>query len=65
MLHRLILVQLTDQEDSFKWRLTPSGLFSVKSMYINFLNDHTVYFKKVFLKEEGTTKGQNFHVVST
>jgi hypothetical protein len=48
MLHRLILVQLTDQEDTFKWNLTTSGIFSVKTMYTDLLNDHTVFSKSIF-----------------
>jgi hypothetical protein len=50
LLHRLILVQLTDIEDSFKWRLTVSSVFSVKSMYIDLLNGHTIFLKKCIWK---------------
>jgi hypothetical protein len=56
MLHRLILVQLTDQEDTFKWNLTTSGIFSVKIMYTDLLNDHTVFLKKVYLEDKGTAE---------
>jgi hypothetical protein len=45
LLHILILVQLTDSDDTFKWNLT-SGIFTVKSMYIDLLNDDTVYLKR-------------------
>jgi hypothetical protein len=48
MLHRLILAQLTDRDDTFKWSLTTSGIFSVKTMYTDLLNDHTVFSKSIF-----------------
>jgi hypothetical protein len=50
LLHRLIVVQLTDNDDIFKWSLTTSGLFSVKSMYLDLLNGHTVYLQKKHLE---------------
>jgi hypothetical protein len=50
LLHRLILVQLTDHDDIFKWRLTTSGRFTVKSMYNDMLNGHTPYLKKYIWK---------------
>jgi hypothetical protein len=46
LLHRLIMVQLNDSEDRFKWNLTASGVFSVKSMYNDLLSGHTVSLKK-------------------
>jgi hypothetical protein len=46
LLHRLILGQLTDHDDIFKWRLTTSDRFTVKSMYNDMLNGHTPYLKK-------------------
>jgi hypothetical protein len=46
LLHRLILVQLNDNEDRFTWNLTESGVFSVKSMYNDLLSGHTVSLKK-------------------
>jgi hypothetical protein len=50
LLHRLIVVQLTDNDDIFKWSLTTSGMFSVKSMYLDLLNGHTVYLQKIHLE---------------
>jgi hypothetical protein len=50
LLHRLILVQLTDMDDVFKWKLSSSGIFTVKSMYTDLLNGHTVYLKKYIWK---------------
>jgi hypothetical protein len=54
MLHQLIRVQLTDQEDTFKWSLTTSGILTVKIMYNDLLNDHTVFLKKIYLEDKGT-----------
>jgi hypothetical protein len=39
-------VSLSNEPDKFKWRLNTSGIFSVKSMYADFLNGHTVFLKK-------------------
>jgi hypothetical protein len=36
-------VQLTNNEDIFKWYLATSGYFIVRSMYGDLLNDHTAY----------------------
>jgi hypothetical protein len=33
LLHRLIDVQLENHDDEFRWRLTQTGEFMVKSMY--------------------------------
>jgi hypothetical protein len=46
----LISVHLTEQEDVFKWGLTVSGIFSVKTMYLDLLNGHTVFLKKYIWK---------------
>jgi hypothetical protein len=47
---RVMLVQRTDSEDTFRWNLTNSGSFTVKSMYLDLLNDHTMYLKKYIWK---------------
>jgi hypothetical protein len=47
---RLMHVQLSDDEDVFWWNLTPSGLFIVKSMYIDLLTGHIVYLKNYIWK---------------
>jgi hypothetical protein len=47
---RLLDVQLTSQPDVFKWGLTKSGLYSVKSMYIDYMDDHTKYLHKYLWK---------------
>jgi hypothetical protein len=50
VLRRLTRVQLSDSEDVFRWSLTLSGLFPVRSMYLDFLNGHTIYLKKYIWK---------------
>jgi hypothetical protein len=46
----LMLVQLTDASDIFRWELTDYGLFTVKSMYLNFMNDRTRFLCKYIWK---------------
>ena len=46
----LMLVSLTDEEDVFKWSLTPTGLFSVKLMYLHYMNGHTPFLRKYLWK---------------
>jgi hypothetical protein len=46
----LLDVQLTSQPDVFKWGLTKSGLYSVKSMHIDYMDDHTKYIHKYLWK---------------
>ena len=43
---RLMGVQLTENSDKFKWNLTASKDFSVKSLYADFMNGHTVFLRK-------------------
>ena len=43
-------IDLTAAPDKFKWRLTFSGLFSVKSLYFDYMNDHTIYLRKYVWK---------------
>jgi hypothetical protein len=50
LVSRLMEVQLTPDQDSFKWNLTTSGVFSVKSMYLDFLNGHTKFLKRYIWK---------------
>jgi hypothetical protein len=39
-------VQLNLEKDNFVWSLTNSGEFTVKSLYLDLLNDDTKYLKK-------------------
>jgi hypothetical protein len=46
LVSRLMNVHLNDEPDRFKWHLTTTGSFSVKSMYADIMNGHTVFLKK-------------------
>jgi hypothetical protein len=50
LLHRLVSIQLSDSEDTFKWGLTASHQFTVKSMYNDLLNENVAYLKKYIWK---------------
>ena len=43
-------VTLSNDEDTFKWKLTPNGVFSVKSMHIDCMNGHTPFLRKYLWK---------------
>lgn len=45
-----MMVNLSDEPDRFVWKLTTYGLFSVKSMYEDLMNDHTPYLRKYLWK---------------
>ena len=47
---RLMQVTLDDVPDYFKWNLTQTGQFTVKSMYEDLMNDHTIYLHKYLWK---------------
>jgi hypothetical protein len=47
---RLMAINLNHEADRFVWKLTDSGLFSVKSIYTDFINGHTVYLKRYIWK---------------
>jgi hypothetical protein len=40
---RLMRISLMDEEDRFVWRLTELRCFTVKSMYVDIMNGHTVF----------------------
>jgi hypothetical protein len=50
LVSRLMEVQLSSDQDFFRWNLTTSGVFSVKSMYLDFMNGHTIFLKKYIWK---------------
>ena len=45
-----MFIQLSQDDDSFTWKLTESGLFSVKSMYADLMNGHTRFLHKYLWK---------------
>jgi hypothetical protein len=50
LVNRLMAVTLSSEQDKFVWSLTTSGAFTVKSMYLDYMNGHTKYFKKFIWK---------------
>jgi hypothetical protein len=43
-------LQLSNENDKFVWSLTTSGVFTVKSMYLDLLDDGTKFLKKYIWK---------------
>jgi hypothetical protein len=43
---RLIVVDLNTEPDKFGWKLTETGLFTVKSMYLDCMNGHARFLRK-------------------
>ena len=43
-------VSISDQQDSFAWKLNSNGKFTVKSMYLDFMSDHTRFLRKYLWK---------------
>ena len=50
MVERLMDIHLTADKDKFSWDRTPSGFFTVKSMYLDLLDDQTKYLRKYIWK---------------
>jgi hypothetical protein len=50
LVQRLMMARLTDDPDNFVWKLTTSGLFTVKSMYADLMNGHMVFLSKYIWK---------------
>jgi hypothetical protein len=46
----LLLINLTEDLDIFVWKLNISGTFSVKLMYADIMNGHTVFLRKYIWK---------------
>jgi hypothetical protein len=45
LVQRLMPIQLNNEKDEFIWGLTTNGIFTVKSMYLDLLDDDTIFFK--------------------
>ena len=50
LISRLIDINLTNDADRFVWNLTASGIFSVKSMDLGYMNDNTIFHRKYLWK---------------
>jgi hypothetical protein len=49
---RLMNIHLNNEPDRFKWHLTATGSFSVKSMYADIMNGYIVFLKKVSVEHK-------------
>jgi hypothetical protein len=58
---RLININLTSEPDRFIWKLTDSGVFSVKSMYLDWMNGHAT--SQIFMKVKDPFANHNLYVV--
>ena len=47
---RLMTIQLSDEPDKLVWKLTESGIFTMKSMYVDLMNGHTIFLRKYLWK---------------
>jgi hypothetical protein len=47
---RLMTVQLTNSPDKFVWKLNESGIYCVKSLYLDLMNGHTPFLRKYLWK---------------
>jgi hypothetical protein len=47
---RLMEVLLSSAQEIFRWDLTTSGMFSVKTMYLDFINGHTKFLRRYIWK---------------
>jgi hypothetical protein len=47
---RLMDIQLSNEPDKFMWNLSNTGVFTVKSMYLDFMNDHPTFARKYLWK---------------
>jgi uncharacterized integral membrane protein len=50
LISKLMSVHLSNEPNKFKWNLTITGSFLVKSMYVDIMNGHTVFLKIYFWK---------------
>jgi hypothetical protein len=50
LVEHLKSIHLSDEVDSFLWSLTAFRIFSVGSLYADFMIDHTIFLKKYLWK---------------
>jgi hypothetical protein len=63
LVQRLMPIQLNSNNDVFKWNLVEFGRFSVKSMYLDMLNDNTVFLRKKYMETKSSPEYQDLYVV--
>ena len=49
-MQRLMGVHLTGENDRFVWSLLQNGIFTVKSMYTDYMHGHTLFLRKYLWK---------------
>jgi hypothetical protein len=47
---RLMMIHLNDSPDKFVWKLNDTGVYSVKSLYLELMNGHTKFLQKYLWK---------------
>ena len=50
LVQKLMPVQLPTEKDTFRWNLNTNGVFTVKSMYAEYMNGHTPFLRKYLWK---------------
>ena len=50
LVEKLMSVNLSDEPDTLRWKITQSGMFLVKSYYAELMNDNTRYLRKYLWK---------------
>ena len=50
LVQRIMGVNLTNEHDTFRWKLTMSGAFTVSSMYADCMHGHTPFLRKYLWK---------------
>ena len=50
LVQRVMTINLKNDEDRFVWKLNTSGSFTVKSMYVDFMNGYTIFLRKYIWK---------------
>ena len=50
LVERLMAVSLSMEPDTVTWKLTPSGVFSVRSLYLEQMSGNTRFLKKYLWK---------------
>ena len=65
LVNRLMHISLSNTQDVFVWGLTSSGLFSVKSMYLDLINDQPKFTQKFIWKTKVPLKIKILYVVAS